>query len=151
MNTFINRLWRNRKGAAVVEFAVTMPLVMIVTFGAADYGRLFMETSVIATASGAGAVYAYRSTKEASDLSGAEAAVLNNVNGLESVSADVTKLCDCPASPGAWVSCSTTCTGYGSPRIYIRSKASKSFDTFGKYPGVPDQVNLGVSTWMRVQ
>lgn len=151
MPQFIQNFMRDRKGGAMLEFAVTLPVVLVLSFGAADFGRLYLETSVIANASGAGAVYAARSTREAADLSGAESAVLTNVNGLASVDADVEKLCDCPTSPGSWISCSATCAGYGSPRIYIRSKATKSFDTLGKYPGVPNQVGIGVSTWLRVQ
>lgn len=135
----------------MLEFAVVLPLLTIMSFGAADFGRLFLETAIVANASGAGAIYAARSTKEAADLSGAEAAVLANVNGLQSVTPDVTKLCDCPAAPGAWVSCGSTCNGYGSPRIYIRSKAAKSFDTIGFYPGIPNQVGIDMSTWLRVQ
>ncbi len=147
IHTFI----KNRRGAAIIEFAVTLPAVMLVAFGTADFGRLFLETGVLANASGAGAVYAYRSTKEAANLSGAEAAVLNNVNGLEAVSAEVTKLCDCPATPGAWISCSSNCSGYGLPRIYIRSKATKDFGTLARYPGIPDPLGVGISTWLRVQ
>jgi Flp pilus assembly protein TadG len=151
MHSVIKRFLQDRRGGAMLEFAVTLPILMLVSFGAADFGRLFLETSVIANASGAGAVYAARSTREASDLGGAESAVLANVNGLQSVAADVSKVCDCPAAPGAWISCSSTCSGYGLPRIYIRSKASKSFDTFTKYPGIPDHVDIGISTWLRVQ
>lgn len=151
MLRYFYRLWCSRKGATMIEFAVTLPLVMIVGFGAADYGRIFMETGVLATASGAGAVHAYRSTRHAADLGSAEAAVLNNVNGLKSVTAEVTKLCDCPSAPGAWISCSSTCSGYGSPRIYVRSRATKDFDTLGQYPGIPDHVDMGISTWLRVQ
>jgi Flp pilus assembly protein TadG len=149
--SFFQRFKKDRQGASIIEFAVTLPIVMVISFGAADYGRLFMETAILASASSAGAIYGARLTKEASDLNGAEAAVLANVNGLQSVSAEVTKLCDCPAAPGTWISCTSTCTGYGSPRIYIRSKAEKNFDTFGTYPNVPSHVDLGISTWMRVQ
>ncbi|MGA1147478.1 MAG: TadE/TadG family type IV pilus assembly protein [Candidatus Nanopelagicales bacterium] len=138
-------------GGAMVEFAVTLPVVVMMTLGAADFGRLFMESAVLSNASAAGAVFAYRTTKAAANLAGAEAAVLNNVKGLDSISASVTKLCDCPSAPRTWVSCSSTCTGYGSPRIYVRSSAIQSFDTLGVYPGVPEQVDMTISTWLRVQ
>jgi Flp pilus assembly protein TadG len=151
IRTSFSRLAKARKGGAMIEFATTLPLVVLVSLAVADFGRLFMESSVLATASGSGAVYAYRTTRNAADLGGAEAAVLNNLNGLDEIAADVTKVCDCPGAPKTWVSCQSMCTGYGRPRVYVRSTASQSFQTIGVYPGVPSNVNMGVSSWLRVQ
>jgi len=141
----------HKQRGAMIEFAVTLPVVVMIGVGTADFGRLFMESTVLSNASGAGAVYAYRTTRDVANLAGAEAVVLANVNGLDSVSASVTKVCDCPAAPGNWISCGSTCSGYGSPRIYVRSSAIQSFDTVGVYPGVPSQVEMEMTSWMRVQ
>ena len=54
--------WRHTDGAAAVEFAVLLPVLIAVLFGIIDFGDLFMKDHLITNASREGARYgvAYR-------------------------------------------------------------------------------------------
>jgi Flp pilus assembly protein TadG len=51
MNTFIN----NQKGAAAVEFAFVLPILMVLVFGTIEFGVLFYNKAMITNASREGA------------------------------------------------------------------------------------------------
>jgi TadE-like protein len=50
--------WLREAGQSLVEFAILVPLLLIVFLGAADVGRLFFYTSMISNAAREGAIYA---------------------------------------------------------------------------------------------
>jgi hypothetical protein len=57
---------RNQRGAAVVEFAVVLPLLLVILFGIVEFGLLFYNKQVLTNASreGARAGIAYKSEAE---------------------------------------------------------------------------------------
>ena len=148
----LKNLFRNRNGNSMVEFALATPIAFLLCVGAADFGRMFTESAILAGSANAGAIYGYRTVGTATDGEGIESAILADSAQLSGVAAKWEQLCDCPSAPGTWVSCNNTvCNGYGKPRTYLRSRATKSFETLGVYPGVPSQVSIDMSAYMRVQ
>lgn len=148
----LRKLLRNRKGNSMVEFALATPIALVLCIGAADFGRMFTESAILTGAANAGAIYGYRTVGHAADYDGIRTAILTDASQLNGVAASTEQLCDCPDAPKTWVSCNdTVCSGYGKPRAYLRSRAVKSFDTLGFYPGVPSQVSIDMSAYMRVQ
>ena len=136
----------------MVEFGLALPLMMIMTFGAADFGRLFIESAILAGAAKSGAVQGYRTTKDSTDTAAMRSRVLSDVGGLEGVNASAEMYCDCPDNPGVPVACaSTTCSGFGPPRVYVKATASKTFTTLGRYIGIPSSVDMQVDNYLRVQ
>ena len=55
------RFWRDRAGASAVEFALMLPVFLLVTAGMIDLGRALYETNTIEKSLRAGALYAARS------------------------------------------------------------------------------------------
>lgn len=148
----LKRLNRETRGNAVIEFGVVLPVLTLMAFGAADFGRLFVESAILASASKAGAVQGYRTTQDSTDTSAMEARILSDVGNLSGVTAMGSSYCDCPDNPGVPVSCTTTtCAGYGLPRVYVRSTAQKTLGTLGRYPGVPNEVDISITSYLRVQ
>jgi Flp pilus assembly protein TadG len=47
----------DRRGAAAVEFAIVLPLLLAITFGAADFCRLFYYSIVVTDCATNGAIY----------------------------------------------------------------------------------------------
>jgi Flp pilus assembly protein TadG len=56
------RLWRNAAGASAVEFALMLPVFLLVTAGMIDLGRALYQTNTIEKGLRAGAMYAARNT-----------------------------------------------------------------------------------------
>ena len=48
-------LRHNQKGAALIEFAIVLPLLLLLVFGAIEFGLLFYNKQVITNASREGA------------------------------------------------------------------------------------------------
>ncbi len=148
----LRRLIQDTRGNAMVEFGIVLPILTLMAFGAADFGRLFIESAILAGASKSGVVQGYRTTKDSTDTAAMESRILADVGELPGVTATGSSYCDCPDNPGVAVSCTTTtCTGYGLPRVYVKATASKTLTTLGRYPGVPNEVNMSLNSYLRVQ
>ena len=52
------RLRRSERGAAMVEFAIVLPLFLLITWGVIDFGRLFFTSNSLANAVREGGRYA---------------------------------------------------------------------------------------------
>jgi Flp pilus assembly protein TadG len=52
---FRKMLYRNEKGGALIEFALVLPLLLLVVFGITEFGRAVMVTNSLNTASREGA------------------------------------------------------------------------------------------------
>ena len=149
----LKSLLRNQKGNSLVEFAIATPIAMVLCFAAGDFGRMFTESAILAGAANAGAIYGYRNVGVAADVAGIQSAILTDASQLSGVGAASEQLCDCPDSPGAWISCNDTvcANGYDKPRAYLRTRATKSFQTLGVYPNIPSEVSIDMSAYMRIQ
>ncbi len=55
------KFWRDRAGASAVEFALMLPVFLLVTAGMIDFGRALYQTNTIEKGLRAGALYAARS------------------------------------------------------------------------------------------
>ena len=52
---FVRRLWINEQGAELIEFAIALPILLMVTAGIVDFGFLMMRYEVVANAAREGA------------------------------------------------------------------------------------------------
>jgi hypothetical protein len=57
-----NKIWRNAAGASAVEFALMLPVFLLVTAGMIDLGRALYQTNSIEKGLRAGAMYAARNS-----------------------------------------------------------------------------------------
>ena len=152
MVELLQRLRRSRSGSSMVEFALTTPVVLVMAFGAGDLARIFVEAAVLAGASKAGVVYGFRSHHQSGDYAGMQAAAASDSTDVHGVSATSDRVCDCPDAPGVWLDCSQAlCTSYGAPRVYVRTRTTKQFETLASYPGVTKSTTIAGESLLRVQ
>jgi hypothetical protein len=96
----LEKVWRscrrNRRGAAVVEFAVVAPVFFLLVFGMIEYGRMVMVQQILTNASREGARLAVLDGITSSD-------VVNSVDsylaGAGIDGADVTVTTNAPVAP----------------------------------------------------
>lgn len=143
-----------RRGGAMVELAVALPLLVLLTLGAVDFGRLFFAGVVAANAAHAGVFFGAQNTIAAGDFDMMESSAIADAAAEDiGVSAAADQFCQCP--DGTEVACSdievTTCPGYGTPRAYVRVRTTGVFETFGAYPWIPGSTPMGRRVWMRVR
>ena len=137
-------------GQTIVELALTMPLLLLLLFGAGDLARAFYATVTLANAAGVGAMFGSRSIDAASDVTGITQAAQNDAQNLLGMTVTATKYCQCP--DGSSILCSeTSCAAGARSRLYSSVTTQYLFRTLASYPGIPSQLLLTKRVTMRAR
>jgi Flp pilus assembly protein TadG len=118
-----------RRGAAVVELAILLPLLCFLFVVTVDFARVFYYSLTIANCARNGALYA----------SDPVAAAMSPYTSVQQAAlADATNLTPTP-----------TVTSSSSGSGYVEVTVTYQFRTITHYPGVPETVNLTRTVRMR--
>lgn len=134
------------RGTSILEFALLLPILVLLLLGIIDIGRYADAAIVVASAARAGAQYGAQNLITAADQTGiANAAQLDAANnsvlnpnyappsGVQAPSAPV---CGCPGSAVGSCSPLPSCNN-GSPVVYLQVNASGEFKSlFSFFPGL---------------
>jgi Flp pilus assembly protein TadG len=146
------------RGAAAVEAAFALPVLVLILIGAADFGRAFYLTLAVQHAAAVGAEYGAQSIIQAQNTAGmqtAAASAATDINGFTAtaVAAGTPGSNPCMCFDGttetAMVSCAAPCAG--SVRVYARVDGSATFTTIAPYPGIPRPLVVSRTVWRRAQ
>ena len=145
------------RGAALVEMAVALPLLLLALVGATDFGRMAYVSVAVSNAAAAGARYGAHSSDSAGNLDGMKSAARNDM-GSHGTGRDLTveteRYCTCAPSDSA-TSCESSCpvvAGYPTqPRMFVRVRVASTFDMLFKYPLLPKSVTISRQVLMRAQ
>ena len=133
----MRRRTRYQRGQSLVEFALLLPILLIIVLGVTDFGRLYFAYVSVTNAARNGAHYASASTEKAADLDGIRGAALADTENLLNTS---------PTNPD--VSAQTGLDGQG--KTYTSVTVNYTFETLLPWPGVPDSVDMQRTVRMRV-
>lgn len=151
-----------RCGSATVEFALTVPLLLLLVLAAADFGRAMYWAITLSGAARAGAVYGAQSQTKAADTSGIRQAASQEGQNIGLTPAEVTVAvnCACPGSPSVVPAVCTsicicpgtlTCSLPSLPSMSVRVTVAKTFATsFLRIPG-SSPLHFERSAELRVQ
>ena len=158
--------WRHRAsnaGTAAVEFALTVPLLVVVALGATDYGNMANQQAALEGATHAGAEYAR--AKCAAPLTtaslsacrpGTQSAVTSFTPVSPPFTPSVTAVCTCADnSPTSDGTCAGTCS-VGTPhdtRViqYVSVTATQTFAPIVSYVTFVFPPSLSAGTVTRIQ
>lgn len=139
------RLRACRNGNTAIEFGLTAPLLVLLAFGAFDYGSAYVEGVRLNGASRAGAQQALYDPNTWDQTGQAEQAALEEYVGhaltpeevaAMSVSATAEAFCACTA--GATLACTATCPGGVAPGQFVRVSMSRAVPLTLPYPWTED-------------
>lgn len=124
-----------------MEFALALPLLLILIVGTAEIGFAVYEAMQVNNAVEAGALYA---AKNGFDATGISNAVVNATStpGITASPAP-TQFCGCPSSAGVvTATCGATCSSGGTAGTYVRVSAAYTHQTILNYPtfGLPTTI-----------
>ena len=149
------RRWRSERGAALVEAALVLPLLLLIVVGTIDFGRVMYALLAVQGAARAGASYGAQSNIKAFDTDGIRNAATTaaaDTSGftVTAPAAGSTPTCKCwnGSTESAMAACTSTCTG--TIRLYVTVTGQKTFTTAG-YPGIPSSLTITRSVTMRAQ
>lgn len=132
---------------AVVEFALIMPMFLLICLAAVDFGRVFQVAMAITGANRAALAYAGSSGSASTDSSGIAAIVKADASNFSGLTTTTSQFCTCTPG-GTQVACSSSCSGKSS---YVQVTTTYPFQTAVAWPWVPNSLNVTTSGVMRVQ
>ena len=142
---------RSRRGGALVELAVAIPLLVFICIGVMDYGRVYFTSVAVTNAARAGAEwgstpiagYAFLTSKQESfaQLDGQE---------VGAITVTASTVCRCGTSTVA-CGAGTICGGYGEPMVFVSVTASKTVALLLPYPGLQSPVTISRTATFRAQ
>jgi len=105
---------RDERGAAVVEFALILPILVMFVFGIVEFGRAYsarIELTAAVREGARAAAVADPSAPAAATLAATKNATIDSAPGLKpSLTQDQVLVTPCPATPGASASAEVTTT-----------------------------------------
>lgn len=137
------------QGAAIVEFALVMPLCLLLLTILFDFGFAAYQAMQVAAAAEAGAAYASRNAWDADAIA---TVVTGDAAGLISAVPLPVKSCSCSAGgilePAM---CGAACPGGGTAGVYATVSAQAQYRAMLPYPGFPDPLTLSRQVVRRLQ
>jgi len=149
----VRRESSKEKGQAMIEFALLLPVLLVILLGIIEFGRAAFYAIEVADAARAGAQYGSQSLADAANVTNIMAAAQNNaqdMGGALTVSGNPITTCVCPGSGGVAGSCAAALTGCY-PLVYLTVTTSYTFTPLFNYPGLPASYNLTGSSTLPVQ
>jgi Flp pilus assembly protein TadG len=150
---------RSQAGVAFVEFALALPLLIILLVGIIEMGLLAYYNILVGNAAHAGAVYGSQNLTTASDTAGMRAAALKDAQNIPQITVSpAPPFCQCyngSTGTASSLSCSlngSTCAS-GSHRImYVEVTATGTVNTLFNYGalGIPNPWTITRTATVRV-
>lgn len=141
---------RRRRGNALLETGLALPVLMLMACGTMDLARVFFAGIVVESAARAGVQHGAYSAGNAGANADSKAAGEGDAasQGLSPITVTSRSFCACS---GTEVSCSTgTCSG-ATPAGYVETTATYTFRPLVPYPGIRTTVPLTGRARFRVQ
>lgn len=133
---------RASRGQALVETAVIVPVLVLLSVAAVDMGRAAYTAMLVTNAAHAGAMYGAQNNATAADNAGMQQAALNDGQNLSGLGATASHVCTCATSGASAPDCSLgDCLG---DRLleYAKVDTTATYTPIGKYPGLPSTFTL---------
>jgi Flp pilus assembly protein TadG len=157
----------SERGAALIELAVSLPVLIMVLVGTADFARVFYYAIELTNAARAGAQYAAYSQVQAGQSAQIQATAQSAAPNISPITVTLVApfpLCQCATNDGSlplfqdpptspW--CSSACPNPTSPsgRHLVETvtvTTTKTFTTFARIPGIPNTITLSRTATLRV-
>jgi Flp pilus assembly protein TadG len=122
-----------RRGAAVVELAVLLPLLCFLFVAGVDFARVYYHQITVANAASSGALYGARDDFRAADTEGIKQAALADAKNL---------------TPAPTVTSVTGLDALEHPCVNVT--VTWTFSTVSRYPFIPSTIELSRTVQMRV-
>jgi Flp pilus assembly protein TadG len=139
------QLFPDQTGSALIEFSVTMPLLVLLFIGGVSYSLVIQQRLAITDAAAAGAKYG--ANGHISDVAGMQTVATNSAGNISGLNVTASSYCAC--SPGgAQASCALgTCAN---PVEYVQVTTSAVVPVLWNVPGISTSVSLTATSLLRV-
>jgi len=146
----------SESGQTLVEVALILLLLVSLTIGAVDLGRLAYMTIGVTNAAHAGAQYGCQNVAMAANLTAIETAATNDASDLVgathgNLTATATNFCQCADGSSPNSSCSNPPPCSATHLVqYVSVSTTASYSPWFPYPGIPSSLKLNGQAVMQV-
>lgn len=137
------------RGNSLLEFALISVVLMLLTVGVVDFGRVFALGNKAFNAAYAGTDWGRLSPAHYTDSAGMEAAATANLTGLAGATATATRTCYCSIG-GSEVTCPASCVS-GTPATYIKVSVDIPYQSLSRLPWLPGLTSIKGKSVVRVE
>jgi len=150
------RLRRDRRGSALIELAIVLPLLVVILVATIDFARVFYLGMELTNAARAGAQWGTWVAANAGNASGIQTVALNAMTNSTGVTVASSPTCQCATDDGVFSattpanSCAGTCAVGSHLVITVTVTTSRSFTRI--MPGIssiPNSMTLTRTATMR--
>jgi Flp pilus assembly protein TadG len=140
---------RRQRGSALVELALTAPILIMLIIGVAEFGRFAYMSIEVANAARAGVQYGAQNHITASDTTGMRNAAIADAANVPGISATPQHSCKC-LNGTASTCLPTDCTGSQIVE-FVQVDTTATVTPMFNYPGVSRSLTLNGRAIMRVE
>jgi Flp pilus assembly protein TadG len=146
---------RGERGNALVEFALMSTVLMGMTLGVADFGRIFAIGNKASNAAAAGTAYGALSPAHYTDMDAIEVAARADLGSIPNAEVIAVRTCRC-AVGGLPVSCAddpdvAPCAAGETRKTYIQVSVTVPFQSMSGLPIVPGLTSVKGRSIVRVE
>lgn len=131
------RFCKSAHGAAAVELAIVLPVLLLLVIGVVDYGRVYYQSVIVSNAARAGAEWGAQGPSTSGDT--VDMRKFANLDGAEAAPFQINARRYCRCYDVADLSCGA-CGDASAPSVFIEVTATDTLTTFIPYPGLPRKV-----------
>ena len=121
------------EGQALIELALSLPLLFVILVGGAEFGRVIYASIEVSNAAMAGVKYGAQNSITAGDTTGIQTAASNDAQNITLGTTNVSKACIC-SNGGASTCLPTDCSGSNIETI-LTVQTQTTFDPGIHLPG----------------
>jgi hypothetical protein len=150
VRALLSRGISDASGVAAIEFAVTIPMLLMMVICTVDLGMGLYRNMQVQNSAQAGARYAMTNSFDSTLISNA----VSSATGLQGIEASPppSQYCGCATSSGiAPVTCGSTCPAGAVYGAYVNVFAQGSYTTIVPYPLIASHFTLKAQANVRVQ
>ena len=148
---FFRNLRLNTRGNVTTEFAILVPVLILLTLAAIELGRLGSEWTRLKHAAYAATQYGMQDQANAANIPGMIAAARADADDTENeLTIDARRYCLCPGS-AAEVNCSATCADGKFSPMYVEVSVSRDLAAVIPYLSLPLSYPIAVEDTNRVR
>ena len=144
---------RAERGAALVELAVVIPLLVLILVGTVDFARVFYTTMELTNAARAGAQYGGTKLSNSANSAAIQSYAISAAPDIAPVTASASSVCWCATDAGAFsgVGCGSSCPSGQHLVVSVTVTATQQFNTVTLFPGIPHTLSLSRVATMRAR
>src|ERR1035441_1507255 len=148
---------RGERGSALVEVALTAPMLCVLLVGASEFATLEYDKIEVTNAARAGVAYGSQSSATAADTSGTKSAAINDGSNVAGIHATAIEFWSCSSAPSTQYSsaaaAANVCSSSNGYHVlnYVQVNTTATVTPSIAVPGLPTSYTLTGVAVMRVQ